>query len=345
MAPLGSAGGFSGARFWRIESPGGDYCLRRWPPADDDGRRGMTPERLRFIHAVLAHAAAQGLSFQLPVPLFAAAPTDAARARDPGVAVHHSFVSFDTALWELTPWLPGEPSSSVGARRASATDVQLRAALAALAELHLAMKDFPQAGPANGRSPGVALRIEELERLFGGEWLELNRRVEAAATIDDGGRQLQDIGACSKRIIELFPRVAPAIYEALKTMVDVAFPLQPCVRDIWSDHVLFLGDRVSGVIDFGALQFETPAADVARLLGSMARGDAAGWRAGLDAYRRVAPLGPDEARLAQWFDRCGVLLGGLHWVRWIYQEGRTFDDYGAVARRLAALLVRLPSPR
>ena len=31
LEPLGNAGGFSGARFWRLERPHRPLCLRRWP--------------------------------------------------------------------------------------------------------------------------------------------------------------------------------------------------------------------------------------------------------------------------------------------------------------------------
>ena len=56
IEPLGSAGGMSGAQFWRITAPRGTLCLRRWPIEHP------SPERLQFIHAVLRHAAASGIA-------------------------------------------------------------------------------------------------------------------------------------------------------------------------------------------------------------------------------------------------------------------------------------------
>lgn len=61
----------------------------------------------------------------------------------------------------------------------------------------------------------------------------------------------------------------PWAIEQLKPLADVSFRLQPCIRDIWHDHVLFDGDRVTGLIDFGAMQIDTPATDIARLVGSL----------------------------------------------------------------------------
>src|SRR4051812_40610153 len=84
--PLGSAGGMSGAQFWRMQTARGMLVLRRWP------QEHPTPERLRFIHDVLFHVATRGVKF-LAVPI----------RMQTGV----SFVSEGDFLWELAPWLPG----------------------------------------------------------------------------------------------------------------------------------------------------------------------------------------------------------------------------------------------
>src|SRR5688572_15158221 len=83
---LGSAGGMSGAQFWRITTRRGTLVLRRWP------REHPVPERLRFIHAVLDHARRNGIMF-ISVPI---KTTDG-----------RSFVSHAGHLWELTPWMLG----------------------------------------------------------------------------------------------------------------------------------------------------------------------------------------------------------------------------------------------
>ena len=118
-------------------------------------------------------------------------------------------------------------------------------------------------------------------------------------------------------------------------------PLQPCIRDIWHDHVLFQGEEVSGLIDFGALRIENVATDVARLLGSLVGNDKRGWQRGLDAYAEVRPLSSDELQLAEAFDLSGTLLGGINWVQWIYLEERQFEDRGAVLGRLGEHVARL----
>ena len=93
------------------------------------------------------------------------------------------------------------------------------------------------------------------------------------------------------------------------------------VRDIHAEHVLFEGDNVSGIIDFGALRIDSVATDVARLLGSMVGDDEAGWQVGLAAYMSVRPLSDDERRLIKVFDESTVLMAGTNWLEWIYLDG------------------------
>src|SRR4051812_18512898 len=86
VEPLGGAGGFSGAVLWRLNSPRGLLCLRRWPPEHPSA------ERLAWIHRVVAHVVARGFDL-LPQPIL---------TRD-----GRSFVECDRHLWELAPWMSG----------------------------------------------------------------------------------------------------------------------------------------------------------------------------------------------------------------------------------------------
>jgi len=117
--------------------------------------------------------------------------------------------------------------------------------------------------------------------------------------------------------------------------------IQPVIRDIWHDHVLFTGDEVTGLIDFGAMQNDCVSTDIARLLGSLVGDDADGWKCGLNAYRRERSLTPDEESLVQVFDASTVLLSGMNWLQWIYVEGRHFDRRTTILARLDVTIVRL----
>ena len=105
--------------------------------------------------------------------------------------------------------------------------------------------------------------------------------------------------------------------------------------------MLFLDDEVSGIVDFGSMRPENVAADVARLLGSLAGDNGADWQAGLAAYQAGRRLSDDELRLIAFFDRSTVLMGGLQWLEWMYLEKRSFDDPAAVLSRVDEFVSRL----
>jgi Ser/Thr protein kinase RdoA (MazF antagonist) len=133
----------------------------------------------------------------------------------------------------------------------------------------------------------------------------------------------------------------PRAIGVLEPLVRIAFPLQPCLRDIWHDHVLFTGDEVTGIIDFGGIDIDTPAVDVARLLGSLVGSEPPGWETGIDAYSAIRPLSSDERRAVTALDKSGTVLAGCNWIRWIYVEKRRFQNRSQVVTRFTRLLERL----
>lgn len=302
---LAAAGGFSGAKLWRLSTPRGLLCLRRWP------REHPTVQRLEFIQAVLWHVHQEGFT-RAPLPLEAIS--------------HCGYVRHAGHLWELAPWLPGR--SDYGTAPSPA---RIRAALVTLAEFHQAAATFPlpeAAGPA----PFASERLEILRGLIDGGSDELRRAVAA---------QQDQYAPSARRILDQFARAAPRVQVSLEQVRDLEVPLAPCLRDIWHENVLFQDDVVTGLIDFGSLRAENVAADVARLLGSMAEEDRSAWYAGLSAYEGVRRLSDDEARLVVVCDTSGVLLGGMNWLRWLYLEGRHFAQPEQVLRRLDYFCRRL----
>jgi homoserine kinase type II len=307
---LGSAGGFSGATFWRVETPMGPFCLRRWP------REHPSLERLQFIHAVLTYAANRGIS-TIPVPL----PTHR----------KNTFVRYDRQFWELSSWLPGAPTEP------AETGKRIPAALTALAEFHRTVEAFPRESSLSGEgpAPGIVKRRERLKQLTEGELDELTRSIVPQ-------RWPAGVNAAS-RLVELFPKACGRVETALVAASALAVSRQPCLRDVWSDHLLFTGAKVTGIIDFGALDWENVAADVARLLGSMAGDDLLAWQRGLAAYEAVRPLAEEERQLIAAFDHSQTLLGGLNWIDWIYRQQRPFEGLDRVLARLQQYVRRMES--
>jgi homoserine kinase type II len=312
LEPLGSAGGMSGAQFWRITAPCGTLVLRRWPTEHP------TPDQLRFIHAVLHHAAQRGIAF-LPAPI----PTRDGR----------SFVEHDDHLWELAPWMPGtadyEQSPSVE---------KLRAAMTALARFHLAMLDFIDFSkaaatyPTLGAPPAIKGRLARLHELTSDRTGELSGAITHTIW--------PDLAPIAHHFMQVLSMAIPRAISKLESLANATLWLQPCIRDIWHDHVLFTGDEVTGVIDFGAVDVDTRATDVARLLGSLVGDDALGWQIGLAAYCELRNLSPKEFLAVRALDASGTILAGINWIRWIYIEGRQFENQIQVIGRFQRILDR-----
>lgn len=134
-------------------------------------------------------------------------------------------------------------------------------------------------------------------------------------------------------------RLGPAAEAALAPWASRPVPLQPCLVDVRRDHVLFTGDAVTGLVDYGAVQDDHPAVDLARLLGELAGGDAR-FAAGVAAH--AAAGGPPEPApgFARLLDRTGVVAALAGWLVRLVVEGWTPPDPAAVASRMARLVAR-----
>jgi Ser/Thr protein kinase RdoA (MazF antagonist) len=303
LTPLGNHGGFSGAALWRIDAPAGSLCLRAWPPHE-------TWPRLLFRHRLMTLARQSGLSFVPAIFLTC----------DGVSAVEHA-----GRLWELTEWLPGRADFH---ERPSPT--RLEAACTALAQLHMVWRGQSS---TTADCPAVQRRLAFLH-----EWYDLLRsgwHPLAAAEANDPLRPLVE------RAWRVLPSALEKVPQRLQHWLSGHLRVQPCLGDPWHAHLLFEGDRLTGLIDYGAVKIDHVAADLSRLLGSLVGDDATGWQVGLQAYRRLAPLTAEEEELAHALDETGLVLGVANWLRWLYAEKRPFPDRSAVARRINELLDRL----
>lgn len=306
---LGNAGGYSGAQLWRLRTDRGVLGLRRWPSEHP------SPDQLQFIQAVLWHVDQEQFHL-VPVPL--------------ETRTHAGYVEHDGHLWELVPWIPGRANY-----HDAPSPAKLRAAMTALAEFHHAAESFPLPDLRRSISPGIEQRLERLRALKTGGVESLSRQIDP--------RDWPEMASRAFRCLELFPLVAGDVELTLMQATLLRVSLQPCIRDIWHDHMLFEGDHVSGLIDFGALKPEAVSADVARLLGSLVSDDANAWADGLDAYESIRPLTAPEAVLVTAFDRANVLLSAFNWLTWYYEERRQFDNRPGVLARLDHHIGRLTS--
>jgi Ser/Thr protein kinase RdoA (MazF antagonist) len=311
IEPLGNAGGWSGSRLWRITGQTRLLCLRRWPES-------TARDRLLLIHYVLTQVAARGIDF-VPVPI--AAP-----------ATGETFVEQAGHFWELTPWLPGAANY-----RARPSRERLAAAMVALARFHAVgfqVSGFGVQGegvPAPG--PAVLERLELVERLLAGEVARIAEACKQGLSLELDMR--------AERILPLAPGKLPLLLEPLRAAARLSLPLSPAIRDVHHEHVLFTGDRVTGLIDFGALRIDTPLADLARLVGSLAGDDPLARRFALQWYGSVRPLTGQDRELIDLLDLSNVVLSGLNWLRWLYVERRDMGPLPPILKQLDDILARL----
>jgi Ser/Thr protein kinase RdoA (MazF antagonist) len=303
--PLGNAGGFSGARLWRATVEGRAYVLRSWPP----GR--MTADRLRLIHNLMEKAHYHGLAY-VPVPELTAASCSWTECRG--------------HCWELTNWLPGEADF-----RDNPTDVRLIEAMHALARIHGV---WSHAESRSGPCPAVERRLASIHN-----WNEL--RASGWRPTWGLAGDVDPIRECAQRLWESLPAHLPAATAELLRWQDRAVPLQPCLCDVWHDHILYEGDTVTGVIDYGQVKLDCVAVDLARLLGSMVPSAPERMHGALWMYAQMRPLPAAAEDLVPLLDRSGVLVGAINWLRWLYLDGRRYPGPEAVVRRMDELARRL----
>lgn len=276
---LGNAGGRSGASLWRYPSRIGPRLIRLWPERD------ATVDRVQAIHSWLGQA--RGIPC-IPQP---------AETRQ-----REAMVVRSGRIWQVEPWMPG-----VALPASHWHPEMLAAAVRRLGELHLCLRKFGR----SGRSPGVLARLSELRNLRAGGLVRLQRCVDSFEATDERELALRWCAWAHPRI--------ETVEAALLRVMDDELWIQPCLRDCRAEHFLWVDAALVGLVDFGAMDFDTPILDLSRL---WLEGDAT-WRAGLMAeYQRLGTVESSSLRLLRPLADATGLLIGHHWIRWHFEEQR-----------------------
>ena len=303
LESLGGGGGLSGARLWRFRAAHGWLLLRAWPP------HGPGRGHIEQVHHWLSLTA--DLEF-VPVPF-----------RDHS---GQSLQEWNGTLWEITPWLVGAADPSCP------PDIEhLQLAFTGLAAFHESLAREQ----VEAVSTGLRRRQEEIIRLIQGGFDTLETAINRQ---NDVGSQYR---AQAIAWLVLARKLAPGLLEPLGRVSNQVIRVQPALRDARPEHFLFDGERLSGLVDFGAMGVESVAADLARLIGEWLDDDPAARREALACYEKIRPLDPVEARLIDVFETTTALLIGERWVRWHFVENRGFDNPKAVVNGLQRGLRRV----
>lgn len=302
--------GFSGAHVWRVNH----HALRCWP-------QEMLADRLQAIHKLLNYIHSTGLKL--------VANPIAGRAGKTIVvdSTHH--------LWQLEPWMPGTAASW-----SDNNENQLRAAFRSLADWHNKSSEFSKSANVSHHE----FRYQESQcgtltsrQATFGLLTNLLPGIESGLTAEPHARFRQ----AGHRIVSSFRRLSSIIVSELNACQSLVVPMFPVIRDIWKDHLLFEGDQLTGLIDFGAVRRETVACDLSRLMGSVFEAKSSHKRQALDDYRSVRPLSLNEERLIAPLERSGVLLSGMHWLECRYISRAAIKNIERVCDRAEAIATKL----
>lgn len=343
--------GFSGSPVWRVDVLDAAGAVERSNVLKAFAA-GWTFPRAEAIHRYASLLVDAGIG-EIPRVVPLASPAIGSLADDA-----------DGRIWELSEFRPGRPVLRP-------TPEQARGALESLARIHLAAGGrrgeglFPAPRPEERGPDGVPAwerRRQKLVRVAEQGWrrsprsflspweTRIDRRRAAAAAILERTSGRATLG-----------RLATLPAATRRRFGDV--PLQPVLRDVWQAHLLFEGPRIAAVIDLHAAAIDSPATDLARLLGSWrpATGQNGGgavpsglggappnrlsaiWSDALDAYRAIRPLGPSETLLIDLLHVGGVVGGLDSWFQWVLGDGKAFEAPLQVEARVDFLLENLDS--
>ncbi|MFN5297063.1 MAG: phosphotransferase enzyme family protein [Planctomycetaceae bacterium] len=289
--------GLSGAVVLKLAVGDRAWCLKGTPASR------FEPDRVAELHRLTAWLGHRGLT-QLAVPLVTTGGA--------------TWVEQADWVWQCEPWLPGAPLT-VG----EVLKDELEQAARLVADWHRHASDYcptPRgerwfASSDSGSPVGVRERLTRLS-----DWPEPRCRLLRSRLAAGPGRESR-WQAAAERVLTVAEQEGPRLAEELRAAQSLRVRLLPCLRDVWRPHVLFEQHRLVGLIDLQASRTECVAADLSRLLGSLAPRRRDLWQAGLAAYEQVRPLGASERVLLPVYDRSGCLLAALHWVEWLLSRG------------------------
>ncbi|MCA9046611.1 MAG: phosphotransferase, partial [Planctomycetaceae bacterium] len=210
-----ASGGFSGALVLKVRGSDGEFlALRRWPTTYREIRR------LQGLHRVLRHLKQCGIPVAVPL----------------SSTVNETLVSLSDGLWQLEPWLPGDPLNPNTTNHGLIDAVMQRMAQlhAALAQYQAPPKEEQWFGRRTAPSPTVTERLELLNKYAA-------RRMSLGAGFPNDA-ETQDL---IRRILTAFDGHHVRIRNLLTPLSDQTFGLQPCWRDLWYAHVLMKDDHVT----------------------------------------------------------------------------------------------------
>jgi Ser/Thr protein kinase RdoA (MazF antagonist) len=288
--------GLSSAIVYRIETHSNWFALKRWPLLLDR-------DHLDSIHR-----------FQQ----FLAEGDRACTPRLMRWCHGGTCLDADSVHWELAEWKSGHPIEHLG----QVSDQQLREAMEAIARMHQRSQQYVV---TQGPAPGLRQRLEGLRRCIDPPNDKRQRFLDSIVSHGDSSASkiLVDLGVQAKKL-------AVQCLEPIREWSQSQFRCFWILRDVWREHLLFRGDHLIGILDFGAARVDWPGLDLVRSLGTLLLDSDPRWTTALAIYSRAQPETTLELELLKIVHRASIAISALQWLDW-FADGQ-FDWTLASAR-------------
>lgn len=208
-------------------------------------------------------------------------------------------------------------------------DPRLGNVMSCLAKFHLASAQINLGFQKSENATSRFLALQNAGKLL--------EAVESART-DRGPKSLPRL---REIVVNKGVKHASRLAGVLEPFIQDVFPVQPVIRDVWHDHLLFTDNDLTGLVDFGAMQIDNVALDLSRVLGSLVSNQPDRWRFAIETYSNTRQLSPREIEFVFVLDQSSAFLGGLNWLKWVLLEGRSFESEEHVEKRIQHLIGRL----
>ncbi len=317
------ASGFSGAIVWKLRLedepsfavPGlHDWAIRCWPAE-------TSLERVLEIHSVIRHARQLQCGF---LPQYRPCQRS-------GLTAFEN----QQRVWECSQWMPGAPPNLV------------RSVKSVAPQLGFALAQFHNATASMGRQ-------------FSKSALVIDSRLHRLRTLEKISNQGSFAPAAMKSDVKLhwasnilqqhWTTKVTTAKTVLNELQAISWHQQYVLRDVHCQNTLFDNEQLTAILDYDALRIDSPAADIARLIGSMQLGlteelwqgvseifsEAATetktegykelvWQSLLAAYRQIRAFSEQEERLARLLVEVSPVVNLANWVVWLAQEPARFQ--------------------
>lgn len=301
------------------------WAVRGWPPT-------VSGERVSEVHRAMRLARQNGCRWTPTVEPPEVAPPEIAQRRERAVSGElRSWIIADGRVWDCCEWMPGRPPNAeddlAGVLRQIAT---------AVAEFHAAVSSLGP-HPALVSPRPVAAVSSRLQRIA-----ELGPLLEPLLAFGADSTRLLTASSATQRAMDCLRQAwATQRLRAVRLLEpwgQIAFRQQYVFRDIHLGNTLFHEGRLSGIVDYDAVRIDSPATDLARLIGSVRwvmrpeewdRSEEDLWAAMLGAYRAIGAFSAEEERLARVLAEVSPLIILANWVVWVVGEERSFPGPAA----------------